>query len=130
PRYRFDELVVTLGMGLVIVLEELLPTRTDPNWQAVTTPELEVAQAMGLNDPFARDVLDEVSSGIVTALVLWPVALDSLVFAGLGEGAWDVAWQLSLISLEVFAVNQAIGVLVRLLTRRERPLGHFCREEP
>jgi hypothetical protein len=29
PRYRFDDLVVTVGMGLVIRVEELLLTRTD-----------------------------------------------------------------------------------------------------
>jgi len=57
------------------------------------------------------------------------VAIDSLLYAGLGEGAWDVAWQISLLSLEVFAINHAVTVLVRLLARRERPLGRFCRSE-
>lgn len=129
PRYRFDELVVTLGMGLVIVLEEALPTRTDPNWQAVTDLDLEVADALGLRSAEARDAVEEISDGLAAALFVWPVALDSLLYAGLGEGAWDVAWQLSLISLETIAINHALTVLVRLLTRRERPLGRFCREE-
>ncbi|MFK7990099.1 MAG: phosphatase PAP2 family protein [Sandaracinaceae bacterium] len=130
PRYRFDELVVTLGMGLVIGLEEVLPTRGDPNWTSPPEFDLAVANAMGLDDPFARDVLDELSSGLGIVLFLWPVGFDALLYAGLGEGAWDVGWQLSLISLEVFAINHAIGVLVRLLGRRERPLGYYCREEP
>lgn len=130
PRYRFDELVLTLGMGLVILLEEVLPTRTDALWTTATELDLEVARALGLRSAQNRDILEELSDGFTAALFLWPVALDSLLYAGLGEGAWDVAWQLSLISLEVFTVNHVLTVLVRLLTRRERPLGRFCREEP
>lgn len=130
PRYRFDELVVTLGMGLVIGLEELLPTRSDPNWSVITDFDREVAIAMGLNSAVARDALEEISDALVAGLLLWPLAVDSLLYAGLGEGAWDVAWQLSLISLEVFSINHALNVMVRLLTRREAPLGRFCREEP
>ncbi|MGE0787271.1 MAG: phosphatase PAP2 family protein [Sandaracinaceae bacterium] len=130
PRYRFDELVITAGAGLVILLEELLPTRTDANWRGVSDLDLEVARGLGLNDAVARDAIEEVSDGVAAALFVWPVLVDSLVYAGLGEGAWDVAWQLSLISLEVFALNHALTVMVRLLTRREPPLGRFCRSEP
>lgn len=129
PRYRFDELVLTLGMGLVIGLEEALPTRTDANWRGVTELDLAVAQTLGLRSMRARDTVEELSDGIAAALFVWPVLFDSLLYAGLGEGAWDVAWQLSLMSLEVFAINHALTVLVRLLTRRERPVGRFCREE-
>ena len=130
PRYRFDELVVTLGMGLVIGLEELLPTRGDPNWSVITDLDRDVAAAMGVNSIVARDTLEEISDALVAGLFIWPLAVDSLLYAGLGEGAWDVAWQLSLISLEVFSINHALTVMVRLLTRREGPLGRFCREEP
>lgn len=128
-RYRFDELVVTAGAGLVIGLEELLPTRTDANWQAVSNFDRVTARGLGLDDPVARDAIEEVTDGLAAALFIWPVAVDSLLYAGLGEGAWDVAWQLSLISLEVFAINHALTVMVRLLARRERPLGNFCRTE-
>lgn len=130
PRYRFDELVVTLGMGLVILLEELLPTRTDANWRGVTDFDLATASGLGLPTAFARDAVEEVSDALAVGLFIWPVVFDSLVYAGLGEGAWDVAWQLSLISLEVFSINQALNVFVRLLSRRERPLHRFCENDP
>lgn len=130
PRYRFDELVITIGAGLVILFEELLPTRTDANWQAVTDFDLEVARALSLPDFQARDTVEEISNGIVVGLIAWPVLFDAVIYAGLGENAWDVAWQLSLIGLEVFSLNHVLNVLVRLLARRERPLGQFCREDP
>ncbi len=129
-RYRFDELVLTAGAGLVILFEELLPTRTDANWRGTTPFDIAVARALALPTPEARDAAEEISDGLVAGLMLWPVLFDSLIYAGLGEGAWDVAWQLSLISLEVFALNQVLNVLVRVLARRERPLGQFCREDP
>jgi len=130
PRYRFDELVVTLGFGLVITLEEVLPTRTDANWVSTSPLDREVQGLLGLDNPFDRDVFEELSDAIAAGLFVWPVLFDSLVYAGLGEGAWDVAWQMSLISLEVFAINHALTVLVQLLARRERPHGQFCRERP
>ena len=130
PRYRFDELVLTAGMGLVIVLESVLPTRTDALWTSVTGMDLEVARTLGLRRASNREIMRGLSTGVTAALVLWPAAIDSLLYAGLGEGAWDVAWQLSLISLEVFSVNHVLSLLVRLLTRRERPVGRFCNEDP
>ncbi|MEZ4337876.1 MAG: phosphatase PAP2 family protein [Sandaracinaceae bacterium] len=130
PRYRFDELVITVGAGLVILFEELLPTRTDANWQAITDVDLEVARTLSLPDFQARDAVEEISNGIVVGLIAWPVLFDAVLYAGLGEGSWDVAWQLSLIGLEVFSLNHVLTVLVRLLARRERPVGRFCREDP
>ncbi|MBX3275401.1 MAG: phosphatase PAP2 family protein [Sandaracinaceae bacterium] len=130
PRYRFDELVITVGAGLVILFEELLPTRTDANWQGVTDFDLEVARALSIPSFATRDALDQVSNGIVVGLIAWPVLFDAVLYAGIGENAWDVAWQLALIGLEVFSLNHVLNVLARLLARRERPLGRFCREDP
>jgi len=130
PRYRFDELVLTVGAGLVILFEELLPTRTDANWTGVSDFDLEVSRGLALGNATDRDMVEEISNGIVVGLVAWPVLFDSILYAGAGEGSWDVAWQLSLIALEVFALNHVLTVMVRLLARRERPVGRFCREDP
>lgn len=130
PRYRFDELVLTLGMGLVIALAELLPTRSEPNWSGVTIFDTATQDALGLDDPEQRHGVEIASDVLVSLLVIWPVAVDSLLYTGLGEGAWDVAWQLSLISLEVFAINHALNITLKLLSRRERPINTYCRDQP
>jgi len=130
PRYRFDELVITVGAGLVILFEELLPTRTDANWTGVSDFDLEVSRGLALGNATDRDMVEEISNGLVVGLIVWPVLFDSILYAGAGEGSWDVAWQLSLIALEVFSLNHVLTVLVRLLARRERPVGRFCREDP
>ncbi len=130
PRYRFDELVLTLGMGLVIALAEFLPTRSEPNWSGVTILDRGAQDALGLADYHAREGVEIASDVLVSTLVIWPLLVDSLLYAGVGEGAWDVAWQLSLISLEVFAINHALNITLKLLSRRERPINTYCREEP
>lgn len=130
PRYRADELVLTLGLGLVIAMAEFLPTRSDPNWSIASDLDVAVQGALGLADPQARAGVALASDLLVTTLILWPLAVDSLLYAGVGEGAWDVAWQLSLISLEVFAINHALNIAIKLLSRRERPIGVHCRERP
>jgi membrane-associated phospholipid phosphatase len=40
-----------------------------------------------------------------------------------------VAWQLALIDLESLAINMAVNTIVKLLARRERPMGRYCRDE-
>jgi membrane-associated phospholipid phosphatase len=127
PRYRFDELILTFGMGIVIGLAELLPTRSERNWVGETPLDTATQEALGLDNPEDRTLLDQTSDGLLAALVLWPLAVDSLLYAGLGENAWDAAWQMSLISLEVFAINHALNITIKLLSRRERPHGLYCR---
>ena len=130
PRYRVDELVLTLGMGIVIALAEFLPTRSEANWSSASDLDLAVQSGLGLGNPRAREAAEVVSDVLVSALVIWPILGDSLLYTGAGEGAWDVAWQLSLISLEVFAINHALNIGLKLLSRRERPIGYYCANRP
>lgn len=130
PRYRLDELVLTLGMGLVIGLAELLPTRAEANWSGITEFDTAVADAIGLGSAGDRNAVQIASDFTVAAIIAWPVLIDSLFYTGLIEGSWDVAWQLSLISLEVFALNHALNITIKLLSRRERPVNTFCRDRP
>jgi membrane-associated phospholipid phosphatase len=130
PRYRLDELVLTLGMGLVIGLAELLPTRADPNWSGITDFDTAVADGLGLDSAADRDAIQITSDVLVATSVVWPLLFDSILYAGLIHGSWDAAWQLSLISLEVFAINHALNIAIKLLSRRERPVNTYCRDRP
>ena len=130
PRYRFDELVLTLGMGIVMALAEFLPTRSEANWSSASDLDLAVQSGLGLDSPGARAAAEVVSDVLVSALVVWPILVDPILYTGAGEGAWDVAWQLSLISLEVFAINHALNIGLKLLSRRERPIGYYCASRP
>ncbi len=130
PRYRFDELVLTLGMGLIIGLAEFLPTRSEANWAGVTRFDTTVQDALGLDDPEERELAERFSDVFVSALIIWPTLIDSILYAGAGENAWDVAWQLSLISLEAFAINHALNITIKLLSRRSRPINVYCSERP
>jgi len=130
PRYRFDELVLTLGMGIVMALAEFLPTRSEANWSSASDLDLAVQQGLGLDSSGAREAAEIVSDVLVSALVVWPILVDPILYTGAGEGAWDVAWQLSLISLEVFAINHALNIGLKLLSRRERPIGYYCANRP
>ncbi|MCC6876456.1 MAG: phosphatase PAP2 family protein [Sandaracinaceae bacterium] len=130
PRYTFDELVLTLGFGLVWILAEVLPTRADANWSSGNFFDDGPQQIMGLSSIGDRSGAAIASDVLVATLVTWPLLFDSLLTAGVGENAWDVAWQLALINLEALAINQAITAVIKLLARRERPFSRYCREEP
>ncbi len=78
PRYRFDELVITVGASLVVLFGELLPTRTDANWAAVTDFDLEVLAREGWLEPALAQTLRR-AVGLRNVLVHGYAAVDPSV---------------------------------------------------
>jgi membrane-associated phospholipid phosphatase len=131
PRYEFDELVLTAGAGLVIFLREVLPTSSgDPNWVGGGFLDDASRDLLRLDDGGARRDAAIASDIITGLLVAWPFAIDAFLTAGLGEEAWDVAWQMALVSLEAVAISHAVVLFVKLLARRETPLATACGSDP
>ncbi|MGF1469872.1 MAG: phosphatase PAP2 family protein [Sandaracinaceae bacterium] len=130
PRYEFDELVLTLGFGAVAILREVLPTTSEALWVGAGPFDDGPRDVLRLDSPGSRSDAALASSIITGVLVAWPIVVDSLIVAGLAEGAWDVAWQLALISAEALVINYAAVLMVKILARREAPGRRACREDP
>lgn len=130
PRYEFDELALTFGFGLVALVRELLPTADDANWVGGGFFDDGPREALVLKSASDRRDAATASEVITSTLVAWPLLVDAFLLSGLIDGAWDVAWQLALISLEALLINHATTLMVSILARRERPAATACREDP
>jgi len=127
PRYSFDEAALSLGLGLLVVAAEALPTATSrPNWTDVNALDGAVHDGLRLNLADQRE-----SARIAGDVLMWvdlgiPYVIDALFATGIGDGSWDTALQMGLISLEANIVALVVWRVTSLLARRERPLTHDC----
>lgn len=127
PRYSFDELVLTAGLGLLLIAAELLPTAAfEPNWTGGILFDDPVREGLRLRAYSQRE-----SSAIAAEVMQWvligfPFLIDALAVAGIGENSWDLALQMGLVSVEAYVVSLVFWRITTLLARRERPLTAAC----
>lgn len=127
PRYSFDEFVFSLGLGALLLAAELLPTTTSgSNWTEVNALDGAVHDGLMLALPEQRE-----SARVAGDVLMWidfgfPLVIDALFMAGIGDGSWDTALQMGLISAEAYIVSLVVWRVTSLLARRERPVTHDC----
>ncbi len=127
PRYSFDEAALTIGLGALLVAAELLPNASfTPNWRGGLLFDDGVRSGLRLNTFLERD-----NSRIAADVLMWvsmamPVVVDAFLAVGIGDGNWDAAFQMGLISVEAYVVSLVIWRVTALLARRQRPLDTAC----
>lgn len=131
PRYSFDEAVLSLGMGALLVAAELLPTATtSANWTGGILFDQGVRDGLRLRSAESRESARVASEVLQWVLIGTPFVVDALAAAGIGDGNWDTAFQMGLIALESYIISLVVWKVVVLLARRERPLATWCAEDP
>lgn len=127
PRYSFDELVLTAGLGLLLVAAELLPTAAfEPNWRGGILFDDPVREGLRLRSWPQRESSAIAAEVMQWVLIAFPFVIDALAVAGIGESSWDLALQMGLVSVEAYVVSLVIWRISSLLARRERPLTAAC----
>lgn len=127
PRYSFDEAVLTVGLGALLLAAELLPTAAfRPNWQGGILFDDGVRDGLRLREYSQRESARVASEVLQGVLIGFPFVIDAFFVAGIGEGSWDLALQMGLISLEAYVVSLVFWRVTALLARRERPVATAC----
>lgn len=127
PRYSFDEAVLTLGLGAVLVAAQLLPnSATAPNWRGGLLFDDGVRSGMRLDTYVERDNARIAADALMWVNMALPVVVDAFLVVGIGDGNWDAAFQMGLISVEAYVVSLVVWRVTSLLARRERPLDTAC----
>jgi len=127
PRYSFDEAALTIGLGALLVAAELLPNASfTPNWRGGLLFDDGVRSGLRLDTFLERD-----NSRIAADVLMWvsmamPVVVDAFLAVGIGDGNWDAAFQMGLISVEAYVISLVIWRVTALLARRQRPLDTAC----
>lgn len=127
PRYSFDEAVLTAGLGALLLAAELLPTAAfRPNWQGGILFDDGVREGLRLREYEQRESARVASEVLQGVLIAFPFVFDAFFVAGIGEGSWDLALQMGLISLEAYVISLVFWRVTALLARRERPVATEC----
>jgi hypothetical protein len=130
PRYSFDEAILSLGMGALLLAAELLPTATtSANWTGGILFDQGVREGLRLRAVESRESARVASEVLQWVLIGTPFVIDALAAAGIGDGNWDAAFQMGLISLESYIIALVVWKVTVLLARRERPLAVWCAGE-
>ncbi len=129
PRYSFDEAVLTLGLGLLLVAAEALPTATtSPNWAGGNPFDSAARNGLRLQLYQQRESARVAGDVLMWVSTAFPFVIDALLVTGLVDGSWDTTLQMGLISLEAYVVSLIVWRVTSLLVRRERPVVTACRE--
>jgi membrane-associated phospholipid phosphatase len=129
PRYSFDEAMLSLGIGALLLAAELLPTSTTAaNWRGGILFDQPVRDALRLRSYEQRESARLSAEVLRWIVVGFPVLVDAFAVTALGDGNWDAALQMGLIALEAHLLALVLWKVTVLLARRERPVASACAE--
>ncbi|MCC7534601.1 MAG: hypothetical protein IT379_00225, partial [Deltaproteobacteria bacterium] len=130
PRVHPVEAIVAgvLGSG-TFLLPILVDSPREPSWRG----------GILLDDPFrgiraggrrARDRAGAISDIAAITLAAYPIVVDAVLVAGVGDGNADVAWQIGVIAAQAEAIAAFLAVVVKPLAARQRPYAIECADDP
>jgi membrane-associated phospholipid phosphatase len=127
PRYSFDEAVLTVGLGVLLLAAELLPNASfTPNWRGGVLFDEGIRSGLRLDTFPERESARIAADALMWVDMAFPVVLDALLVVGLGDWNWDAAFQMGLISVEAYVISLVVWRVTALLARRQRPLDTAC----
>jgi membrane-associated phospholipid phosphatase len=115
PEYVLAPVLSALGAALTFWVQPA----SDANW---TGP--------ALFDAPARDALTITSDALLWGSVAHTMIVDPLVVAWAARGSSEVAWQMTVINAQAYALTLSINALTKRLVERERPWGDVCTADP
>jgi membrane-associated phospholipid phosphatase len=130
PTFRPAEYVVTATAGMASLLAYFaLPTRDQPRWSGGILFDDAARNALRAQSPAARDRVRTLSDVTALSTLVWAVGVDSLLVP-LARGSGSVAWQLTLIDAESFALSTLVTTTMFKTIARARPSYEDCLRDP
>ena len=130
PTFRPAEYVVTATAGTAALLAFFaLPMREEPRWTGGILFEDAARDALRVRSPAARDLVRTLSDVTALSTLIWTVGIDSLLVP-LARRSGSVAWQLTLIDAESFALSTLVTTTMYKTIGRARPSYADCLRDP
>jgi membrane-associated phospholipid phosphatase len=125
PKFSTSEWIVT-GTSLVTsVTAAIIGTSRSRPWIGGIGIDGDVRKALRLDSLQHRRTARDISDALLTLSLSYPM-IDSILVAGWYRRSPDIAWEMTLMNLEVYMVVAGITSLAKLLGQRERPYGRSC----
>jgi membrane-associated phospholipid phosphatase len=130
PTFRPAEYVVTATAGTAALLAYFaLPTRDQPRWNGGILFDDAARNALRVQSPAARDRVRTLSDVTALSTLIWAVGVDSILVP-LARRSGSVAWQLTLIDAESFALSTLVTTTMYKTIARGRPSYADCARDP
>lgn len=125
-RFRTSEYVVTGVLLSGVVASQLLAPKEDSTgtWKGPILVDGGVASAMRASTPESRERAANISDYLLYGMIAFPF-LDA-AYAATVRRSPDVAWQMTLINTQAFALTGLTTFAIKSLTNRERPWTSSC----
>jgi membrane-associated phospholipid phosphatase len=128
PRFRPVEYVVTGVVGPAAIAEYIwLPGQRTPHWTATNAFDDAIRNAMRLRSASALSVAWTAADVVGVSVVVLAVGVDSLLVP-LFRGSPDVALQLTLMSLQSYALSTLLSITLYDTVGRARPSYADCQK--
>jgi membrane-associated phospholipid phosphatase len=121
-----------IGYGLIaasiagaIAVTLLIPNPDEPRWVGGIIVDTAVRKALRARSPGLRDGIRVASDFTLVASIVQVGLIDGFLIPAV-EGSWYVAWQLTLMNAQAFALNTVVGTLLYKAVARARPAYAGC----
>ena len=118
-------IVSSVSVGSALVFDQAYRSNSEAHTRGPWLLDEGARGALRAGTNADRERAATLSDILLAGMLAWPV-LDGLAVAGLGYQSPDVAWQLTMITLEALAADLVLGTLIKLIVHRERPHGALC----
>jgi len=107
-------------LGADILVSTLIERPTSPNWTEKNSFD-EWGTTYKGNTKNSKRLASTLSDIGLYSLMIYPVAIDSVAYAGIAQKDWDFAWQTSLIHVGVLSMTDALTRTIKKTVKRARP---------
>lgn len=115
--------------GSALAITFWVPPAAEPAWTRPLWIDRDMRAWLKLGAGSARDTAATLSDMLVATSIATPTLIDGVLVAGALDENADVMHQLSVISLQAFALTQLLNASAKRVFARERPYMVGCREQ-
>jgi membrane-associated phospholipid phosphatase len=127
-RFRPIQYVITLGTPVLFrLIDGNTREAAQPRWQGPVLFDAAARELLRIEDRGAQRSALRLSDYGWYGAMAWPLA-DAVVVALVLDQNLDVAWQLSALALQAYALSGFVTLLTIKATARERPASYGCQD--
>jgi membrane-associated phospholipid phosphatase len=124
------EYVSIAVLGTTALALQFVPADKSPSWDSPILFDAAARNVLRLHSPSARKSAENVSDVLAVVEIAFPVLVDPLLMAWAVRGSPSVAWQMSVINAQAYALTLALSEATKRLTSRARPYVAGCEKDP
>jgi membrane-associated phospholipid phosphatase len=126
PRFRSIGYVLTAAsVAGALAATFLLPYPEDPRWVGGILADTQVRKLLRARTPSLRDGVRTASDITLIASILQTAVVDGFIIP-VADDNWFVAWQLTLMNAQAFALNILVATVLFKTAARARPAYADC----